>query len=140
MLNMIHIWLTLATLLVAAELLTGTFYLLAIAVGAAAGAAATGLSLPLQLLIASSVAAACVLLVRALGLAPKKGEAAEETERGQPVALVSKEPLRVRYRGALWDAAPASPLVDVEAPLVIEALDGITLRVTNPSPSGVGDR
>lgn len=101
------IWFALTGLLVIAELLLGSLYLLALGLGAlAAGLVAYweyGLSW--QLLTAfglSSLAAWIVWLNRRSNQAMP--EAMDDPDIGQSVVLVSLNPLLVHYRGADWQA------------------------------------
>jgi len=106
------IWLIGAGVLVIAELFTGTFYLLMIALGLCAGALAAlaGLSGPLQTLVAAAVGVAATLVLRRsrFGKAAH-GEAANDPsinlDIGQRVRVPQWQDRRARvmYRGALWD-------------------------------------
>ena len=106
------IWLIGAGILVIAELFTGTFYLLMIALGLCAGALAAlaGLSGPLQTLVAAAVGVAATLVLRRsrFGKAAR-GEAANDPNMnldiGQRVSVPQWQGRRARvmYRGALWD-------------------------------------
>lgn len=101
------IWFALTGLLVISELILGSLYLLALALGTlAAGLVAYweyGLSW--QLLTAfglSSLAAWIVWLNRRSNQAMP--EAMDDPDIGQSVVLVSLNPLLVHYRGADWQA------------------------------------
>jgi membrane protein implicated in regulation of membrane protease activity len=101
------IWFALTGLLVIAELMLGSLYLLALGLGAlAAGLVAYweyGLSW--QLLTAfglSSLAAWIVWLNRRSNQAAP--EAMDDPDIGQSVVLLSLSPLLVHYRGADWQA------------------------------------
>ena len=107
------IWLILAVLLVGIELLTGTVYLLMIALGLAAGALAAllGAGWTVQLLAAALVAAlGCLWVRRNKAMQP----AAPELQRNADVHLdvgnvVTVESWQgrhttVSYRGAQWQA------------------------------------
>ncbi len=101
------IWFALTGLLVIAELLLGSLYLLALGSGTlAAGLVAYweyGLSW--QLLTAfglSSLAAWIVWLNRRSN--QTKSEATDDPDVGQTVVVVSLTPLLVHYRGADWQA------------------------------------
>ena len=114
------IWLIGAGILVIAELFTGTFYLLMIALGLCAGALAAlaGLSGPLQTLVAAAVGVAATLVLRRsrFGKAAR-GEAANDPNMnldiGQRVSVPQWQDRRARvmYRGALWDVElrPGAP-------------------------------
>jgi len=106
------IWLIGAGILVIAELFTGTFYLLMIALGLCAGALAAlaGLSGPLQTLVAAAVGVAATLVLRRSRFGKAvHGEAANDPNMnldiGQRVSVPQWQDRRARvmYRGALWD-------------------------------------
>lgn len=108
------IWWMLAAVLVGAELLTGTFYLLAVGLAFALGgvAALLGASLPLQLLVGGAVAVAGTIVahrwrMRHAEPAPQRG-----LDVGQAVEVVTwhaNGTARVHYRGTQWDAELAAP-------------------------------
>jgi membrane protein implicated in regulation of membrane protease activity len=140
------LWLIAGFVLAIAEMVTGTFYLLVIALGAFAGAfvAWLGLNELMQAIIGSVVAVAGVLFVHHWHRRNRPGEAADNfLDRGQPVVLEgwSNETARiarVRYRGASWDAKLAAP---GERPvpgttLYIEGQEGNTLVVGLAPPAG----
>ena len=116
------IWLIGAGILVIAELFTGTFYLLMIALGLSAGALAAlaGLNGPLQTLVAAAVGVAATLVLRRsrFGKAARKGDQAANDPNmnldiGQRVSVPHWQGRRARvmYRGALWDVElrPGAP-------------------------------
>lgn len=105
-------WLALAGVLVIAELASGTFYVLMIAVGVAFGALAAllGLSVPAQIVSAAVVGVlATSVLHRSRFGAPSRRDPARDPnvnlDIGQQVDVDSWEGgrARVMYRGALWD-------------------------------------
>ncbi|MCA1248214.1 NfeD family protein [Massilia sp. MS-15] len=105
-------WLVAAGVLVIAELFTGTFYLLMIAIGLGAGALAalTGASGPVQTLAAAAVGlAATAVLHRSRFGKPARSAASRDRnvnlDIGQRVAVPAWQDgrARVMYRGALWD-------------------------------------
>ena len=108
------IWFGLGLVLVAAELATGTFYLLMVAIGFAAGglAALGGLGTVTQLVIAAIVGAAATLAMRQLrtGQREESPDAARNPnlniDIGQTVDVTAwhKGRARLQYRGASWDA------------------------------------
>jgi membrane protein implicated in regulation of membrane protease activity len=139
------VWLVAGFALVIAELLTGTFYLLVIAVGAFAGAvvAWTGANLVVQAVLGSIVAVGGALGVHHWHSRRRPGDTANDNflDRGQPVVLEgwaneSARIARVKYRGTTWDARLAAG--DRPAPgstLYIQAQDGNTLVVAAAPPS-----
>ena len=104
-------WAILAGVLVIAELFTGTFYLLMIALGMLCGAlaAALGAPLSLQIVVAGAVGAIATELLRRR----RNGTLPDSAERdpnvnidiGQQVRVESwvDGRARVMYRGAMWD-------------------------------------
>lgn len=105
-------WLVVAGILVIAELFTGTFYLLMIAVGLGAGALAalSGASGPVQILVAAAVGlAATAILHRSRFGKPAKSAPTRDRnvnlDIGQRVTVPEWQNgrARVMYRGALWD-------------------------------------
>ena len=108
------LWWLLAGAAVAVELLTGTFYLLMLAVGLAAGAAAAhaGLGLAMQLITASVVGGGAVV---ACYYFRKQGPGAPSAQADRSVNLDVGETVSidqwnadgtasVKYRGAQWTA------------------------------------
>jgi membrane protein implicated in regulation of membrane protease activity len=105
-------WLVLTGVLVVFELFTGTFYVLMIAIGMAAGAvaAALGMSLSVQILVAAVVGVlATGVLHRSRFGRPSRQDAARDPnvnlDIGQSVKVDvwSGNHARVMYRGAMWD-------------------------------------
>jgi len=114
------VWWLMAGAAVAVELATGTFYLLMIAIGVAAGAIAAhaGLTTAVQIAIAAVVGGAAVtalrLQKRTLGPAPSTHANPDVNQDvGEVVQVDAWQPdgtASVRYRGANWTvvAAPGS--------------------------------
>lgn len=134
------VWVIAGFVLVIAELLTGTFYLLVIGIGAFAGALAAwlGLNELWQAVVAGAVALAGAYGVHHWHGAHVRttGEQSNFLDRGQAVVLEGwanegARIARVKYRGALWDAKLAKP-DEHPSPgttLYILAQDGNTLVV-----------
>ncbi|HXC38703.1 MAG TPA: NfeD family protein [Burkholderiales bacterium] len=133
------LWLIGGFVLVIAELLTGTFYLLVLGIAAFAGAAAAYLSPNpwAQTLTGAVVAVAGVLWVRSYHQRKRvDNPPMAPLDAGQPVSFDAWSSqgaglARVRYRDTLWDAriegeAGAPVRGDV---FYIIAMDGSTLRV-----------
>jgi len=116
------LWLLAAGALVILELFIGTFYLLMIAIGLAAGALAAvlGAGMPVQTLAAALVGVVATVLLRRsrYGIANKTSAAHDPNinmDIGQTVSVAQWQDrmARVMYRGALWDvelAPDAAPL------------------------------
>ena len=105
------IWFIAAGLLVAIEMLTGTFYLLMIALGAgiAGLVALTGAMMVGQFLTAAAVAVIGMFIVRKrrVGLRNAGEKSNIAFDAGQAVEVIERHPdgsLRVAYRGSHWDA------------------------------------
>ncbi|UVW27270.1 NfeD family protein [Massilia sp. H6] len=105
-------WLVGAGILVIAELFTGTFYLLMIAIGLAAGALAawSGANGSVQTFVAAALGlAATAILHRSRFGRPARTEASRDRnvnlDIGQRVAVAEWQQgrARVMYRGAPWD-------------------------------------
>ncbi|HQZ44887.1 MAG TPA: NfeD family protein [Usitatibacteraceae bacterium] len=130
------LWIIAGFVLVIAELLTGTFFLLVIGVGAFAGAAVAwaGGSYLAQAIGASAVALAGTWIVNRWHRAHRRNSPKDDfLDLGQPVVLESwidadAGLARVKYRGTTWDARIAAGLrPDPGATLFISGQDGSTL-------------
>ena len=140
------VWMVAGFALIIAELVTGTFYLLVIGVGAFAGglAAWLGANLVMQAGLGSAIAIAGAIAVHHWHSRQRAGEPAQGNllDRGQPVVLEgwaneTARIARVQYRGTTWDARIARS-DERPAPgttLYIEAQEGNTLVVAAAPPS-----
>lgn len=113
------LWWLLAGVAVAVELLTGTFYLLMLGIGMAAGALAAhlGASMPAQLVAAALVGGGAVagwhVVRRRSGSGGAGGNTNLDFDAGETVhveAWTSDHTAAVRYRGSTWTAVPAGGL------------------------------
>jgi membrane protein implicated in regulation of membrane protease activity len=139
------VWVVAGFALVIAELLSGTFYLLVIGLGAFAGAlvAWLGGNLVLQALLGCVVAVVGTFAAHHWHARQKAGDPAQPNflDRGQAVVLEgwaneSARIARVKYRGSSWDARVTQG--ERPAPgttLYIEAQEGNTLVVAAAPPS-----
>jgi membrane protein implicated in regulation of membrane protease activity len=135
-------WAITALVLVIAELLTGTFYLLMLAVAAfgAAGAAYLGLGFPVQCIVATVLAGAGCYGVHVYR-ARSGGRRMAPIDAGMPASFeswldASSRRARVRYRGASWDAqVEGSDALEPGATLFVVAADGNTLKVAKNRPA-----
>jgi membrane protein implicated in regulation of membrane protease activity len=141
------VWWVAAGIAVAAELATGTFYLLMIALGLAAGALASyfGLPEPLQLGVAALVGGGATALwhwrrtVRA-GVALPPGRDHDVNldvgERVRVPAWGSDGTARVSYRGSMWEARLQPGALARPGEHVVAAVEGNWLvlapTVANP--------
>ncbi len=136
------LWAILGLVLVVVELLTGTFYLLMLAIAAfgAALAAWFGLGFPVQVMVGSAIAAGGCYGVH-LYHAKNSTRQMPPVDAGQPANFenwvdAGARLARVNYRGASWDAvvdgdeAPAAGAV-----LYVLAAHGNTLKVTTRRPA-----
>lgn len=139
------IWVITGFVLVIAELVTGTFYLVVIGLGAfvAALVAWIGGNELVQVTVGGAVAIAGAFFVHHWHRRNRPGEGGSNLlDRGQPVVLEgwSNETARiarVKYRGASWDAKLARP-DEHPAPgatLYIEGQEGNTLVVATAPPA-----
>jgi membrane protein implicated in regulation of membrane protease activity len=135
-------WAIVGLVLVVAELLSGTFYLLMLAVAAfgAAGVAYIGQGFPAQCIVAVLLAAAgCygVHVYRARS-APQR---MAPIDAGMPASFetwldVPARLARVRYRGASWEArVEGSEALEPGATVFVLAADGNTLKVAKTRPA-----
>ena len=135
-------WLIAGFILVIAELMTGTFYLLVLGIAALVGAGvgyASG-SLVWQAVGAAIIAVAGVICVHRYKqtLSPTRMQA---LDFGQPAAFdswVNKGAghARVKYRDALWDAQVAGDASGEPGEILyITSVDGSTLKVSKTRPA-----
>ena len=108
------IWWVLAAVLVGAELLTGTFYLLAVGLAFALGGivALLGAGLPLQLLVGGLFAVAGTIAAHRWRMRHAEPALQPGLDVGQPVEVLTwhaNGTARVKYRGTQWDAELAAP-------------------------------
>jgi len=139
------VWAVAGFALVIAEMVTGTFYLLVIGIGAFAGAVAASLEagFVIQALVAGVVAVVGAWIVHSWhARQPATPQGSNFLDRGQPVVLEgwaneTANIARVKYRGSTWEARLAQP---GERPtpgttLYIEGQDGNTLLVAAAPPA-----
>jgi len=128
-------WWILAAVLVGAELVTGTFYLLAVGVAFAVGgvAAILGVELPLQLVVAGVVAVAATMVAhkwRGARVPPPT----PSLDLGQSVRVIDWKDdgtARVNYRGTQWNAELADPGVSRAETMYIVGTRGSTLVIAD---------
>ncbi len=126
-------WFVLAGVLVAFELVTGTFYLLMLGLGAAAGAfaAMAGYDLTGQLIAASLVGVLGVIVLRQLRRAKTIiEEQVGQLDLGAQVhvdAWDANGTSQVKHRGAVWTAQLAPGQAPLEGSYRIESMKGNTL-------------
>ena len=129
------LWWIAAGVAVAAELATGTFYLLMIALGLAAGALAShfGSTQPIQLLVAAVVGGGATALWhwRRVANAPPSLPTAQDRdinldigERVHVTAWASDDTAQVSYRGSTWAARLQPGASAVAGEYVVAAVEG----------------
>lgn len=136
------LWAILGLTLVIVELLTGTFYLLMLAIAAfgAALAAWLGQGIGVQAIVAAVIAGAGCYGVHAYRAKNAK-EQMPSIDAGQPASFENwvdpgARRARVRYRGASWDAlVEGEGAVDAGAMLYVVTANGNTLKVTTHRPA-----
>ena len=119
------LWWVLAGVAVSAELLTGTFYLLMLALGLVGGALAAhlGLTVPVQLVAAALVGGGAVAVLQKVRPRPHRhlpaqADADVNMDVGQTLqidAWYGATTTQASYRGAVW-AIELMPLADEAAP------------------------
>jgi len=134
------IWWICAAVLIGAELLTLTFYLLAVGVAVALGgvAAWAGASLPVQFGIAGVLGVALTVIAHRWRLARASPPAQPSLDIGQAVRVQKWKDdgtARVNYRGSTWDAEPESPAVPRVATLYIVDTRGSLLILSDRRPA-----
>lgn len=133
------LWWIVAVILIGAELVTGTFYLLAIGIAFAFGGAAAvaGASGPMQLLVGGVLAIVGTVLAhhwrRARG-EPRPQPALDVGKRVHVEAWHPDGTARVVYRGTHWDGVLASPTTRRSNTMYIVETRGSTLVLDSKQP------
>jgi membrane protein implicated in regulation of membrane protease activity len=129
-------WMVLAVGLLILELLSGTFYLLVIAVAVAAGGLANlaGASFELQLTVAAAIGLGGSLWLRRsrFGRLTDDADALQNLDVGQVVRIDgwnAGNTARAQYRGAEWDVLLAPGETAAPGEFVIRAVQGSRLVV-----------
>jgi membrane protein implicated in regulation of membrane protease activity len=130
-------WFVVGFALLVAELLTGTFYLLvlAIAAGVAGIAALAGASLPLQLVVAAAIGLVGSLWLRRAraGRTTPAADAMQNLDLGQSVRIdhwTAGRTARATYRGSQWDVELAVGEEPLPGDYVIREIHGSRLVVS----------
>ena len=134
------IWWIAAALAIGAELVTGTFYLLAVGIALAFGgiAAWLGAGLALQFAVAGILGVALTVVAHQWRLRHATPPAQPSLDVGQPVHVETWNPdgtMRVAYRGSTWDAELESPGVTRAGTLYIVAMRGSVLVLSDRRPA-----
>lgn len=136
------VWLIAGFVLVIAELVSGTFYLLVLGLAAFAGAgvAYAGGGVGLQAIATAVVAVAGVAWVRA-HRARTRGEPMRPPDYAQPAPFEqwidrAAHRARVKHRGASWEAVIDGEIAGEPGEvLYVTAVDGNTLKVSKTRPA-----
>ena len=136
------IWWIAATLLIGAELLSGTFYLLAIGIAVALGGAAAwvGASTEAQFAVAGVLGVALTIAAHRLRIGRATPPPQPSLDIGHPVKVATwgeDGRARVDYRGSTWDAELASPDVRRDETLYIVGVRGSVLVLSDRQPKAV---
>lgn len=129
-------WFVVGFVLLIAELLTGTFYLLvlAIAAGVAGLAAVAGAPLVVQLVVAAGIGLAGSLWLRRsrAGRTTPAADALQNLDVGQALRIdhwTAARTARASYRGAQWDVELAAGEEPLPGDFVIKEIHGSRLVV-----------
>ena len=133
------IWFLLALILLAAEMATGTFYLLVLAIALATSgiAALFDWPLPMQITLGAVVGMAGTIILRRSKITRPESAQNQNLDIGQPVRILhwrEDGTLRVIYRGAEWDAEVIAADTRRDQPLFIESMRGSTLILSQKKP------
>jgi membrane protein implicated in regulation of membrane protease activity len=133
------IWWIAAAVLIGAELLTGTFYLLAVGLALALGGVAAwlGASLQLQFAVAGVLGVALTIAAHRWRLARASPPAQAPLDVGQAVHVETwhaNGSARVAYRGSTWDAELEAPGVPHAETMYIVATRGSVLVLSDRRP------
>jgi len=134
------VWWILGVVLVGAELVTGTFYLLAVGTAFLVGgiAAWLGASTPAQLLVTGALALAGSFAAHRWRISRGTPPPQPSLDVGAPVQVqVWREDgtARVLYRGTQWDAEPAHPAAGREHTMYVVGTRGSTLIIAPERPA-----
>ena len=129
-------WFVLALVLLGLEMMTGTFYLLVVAIALAVGglAALLGLNLVWQLILSAVIGIAGTIVIRRWKNAYASESSTVSLDVGQPVRVIKwhdNGSARVYYRGSEWDAEPESSDTPHDETLYIKAVHGSGLVLTH---------
>jgi len=133
-------WWIAAAILIGAELVTGTFYLLAVGIAAALGgvAAMLGAGMPVQFAVAGVLGVVLTVAAHRWRLARGTPPPQPSLDVGQAVHVQTWNPdgtARVAYRGSNWDADLAAPDVPRGETMYIVATRGSVLVLSDKKPA-----
>lgn len=133
------IWFLLGLAMLAAEMATGTFYLLVfgIALGAGGLAALIGMALPIQITFSAIVGIVGTIFLRRSKITRPEPAKEQNLDIGQTVRVMhirEDGTLRVAYRGAEWEAEFKSADTPRDQPLYIQDIQGSKLILSHHKP------
>jgi len=128
-------WFLLALVLLGLEMVTGTFYLLVLAIALAVGGltALFTTGIVWQLVLSALTGVAGIIILRRWKSAQASEAPSASLDVGQPVKVLKWNDdgtARVNYRGAEWDAELESADIPRDATLYIAAVRGSGLVLT----------
>lgn len=128
-------WFLLAIVLVGLEMVTGTFYLLVVAIALAVGGLTALLTAGIawQLLLSAATGIAGTIILRRWKSTQASEASSASLDIGQPVKVLKWNEdgtARVNYRGAEWDAELESADIPHDATLYIATVRGSILVLT----------
>jgi membrane protein implicated in regulation of membrane protease activity len=128
-------WFLLALVLLGLEMVTGTFYLLVLAIALAVGGltALFTTGIVWQLVLSALTGVAGIIILRRWKSAQASEAPSASLDVGQPVKVLKWNDdgtARVNYRGAEWDAELESADISRDATLYIAAVRGSSLVLT----------
>jgi membrane protein implicated in regulation of membrane protease activity len=132
-------WWIVAALLIGAELVTGTFYLLAVGIAVALGGVAAwlGAGEPMQFAVAGVLGVVLTIVAHRWRLARATPPPQPSFDVGQSVRVTTWNPdgsARVAYRGTDWNAELAAPDVPRGETMYIVATRGSVLVLSDRKP------
>jgi membrane protein implicated in regulation of membrane protease activity len=133
------IWFLLGLALLAAEMATGTLYLLVFSIAFAVGgiAALLSASLPVQITLSAAAGVLGTMILQRLKITRPKSVDNQNLDIGQSVRVMhirEDGTLRVAYRGAEWDAELASADTPRDQALYIQSMQGSKLILSHQKP------
>jgi membrane protein implicated in regulation of membrane protease activity len=129
-------WFLLALVLAGLEMISGTFYLLVVAIAMAVGgvAALLGAAVVWQFVLGAVTGITGTIYLRRWKSAQPASSSDDNLDLGQPVKILrwnDSGSARVSYRGAEWDATLESADTPRDGALYIAAVRGASLVLTH---------
>jgi membrane protein implicated in regulation of membrane protease activity len=129
-------WFLLCLVLLGIEMVSGTFYLLVVAIAAAVAgmSALLGMAMVGQMILSALTGIAGILILRNSIRNQVTDAANFSIDIGQPVRIIKwngDRSARVNYRGTEWDAQLESPETPSDVTLYIASMQGSSLVLTH---------